>query len=260
MPSEAPEFARLQRAFAAHIRDPGAHPMPAGVEDRRMAVYRDLLFNNVREFLAGTFPVLRRIYGEAGWSALIREYFARHRARTPLFLQMPREFLAWLDDERGGRPEDPPFLRELAHYEWVELALSVDSRDPDDPVTGGYDAQGDLLHGVPVLSPLAWPQAYTWPVHRIGPDFQPQEPPAQPTYLLVYRDRADAVGFLEMNPVTARLVELIGAEPAPTGREALERIAAELAHPDPQVVISGGLGILEDLRRRDVILGSRAGA
>src|SRR3546814_6431904 len=36
-----------------------------------------------------------------------------------------------------------------------------------------HDARGDLLAGCPLPSPLAWPLAYAWPVHRIGPDHQP---------------------------------------------------------------------------------------
>lgn len=256
VPADAPEFVRRQYQFAAHLRDPERNPAPADVEDRRMGVYRDLFFNNVREFLAGTFPVLRRIHDDAAWGALMRDYFARHQAHTPLFLQMPQEFLRYLEEERGERDGDYPFLWELAHYEWVELALSVDTREPDEAPA---DPDGDLLAGVPVLSPLAWPLAYRFPVHRIGPELLPEAPPEQPTYLVVYRDRADAVGFLEVNPVTARLLELLQGEAPPTGRAALEDIAAALAHPQPEVVVEGGLAILRDLRAKDIVLGTRPG-
>ena len=47
----------LQLAFAAHIRDPQNRPAPAGIEDRRMAIYRELFFNNVRDLLGRGFPV-----------------------------------------------------------------------------------------------------------------------------------------------------------------------------------------------------------
>ncbi len=256
MPAEQPDFIRRQYAFAAHIRDPGANTGPADVEDRRMGIYRELFFNNVSGFLAGTFPVLHDIYGEAAWDRLMRDYFATHRAHTPLFLQMPQEFLKYVEEERGEVADDPPFLGELAHYEWVELALAVDTREIDD--TPARD-DGDLLEGRPVLSPLAWPLAYGFPVHRLGADYQPREAPAQPTYLVVYRDRADHVGFLELNPVTARLIELLNGDAPPTGREALAQIAGELNHPDPQVVVAGGTQILTDLKARDIVLGTAPG-
>jgi hypothetical protein len=198
--------------------------------------------------------VLRRLYSDEAWHALIGDYFARHRAHTPLFPQMTQEFLRYLEEERGERPDDPPFLRELAHYEWVEVALSLDEREIDGR---DIDPTGDLLEGVPVLSPLAWPLAYRYPVHRISPEYRPAAPPDQPTYIVVYRDRRDQVGFLEVNPVTARLLELLADAEPPSGLAALGIIAGELRHPDPRVVVTGGLAILQELRNRDILLGTR---
>ena len=255
--TEAERLRRAQFAFAAHIRDPGGAPLPAGVEDRRMKIYRELFFNNLRDLLGRSFPVMRRILGTERWEAMVRDWLVRHRAVTPLFLELPREFLHYLAEEREPRPEDPPFLAELAHYEWVELALSIDEREIDDV---DADPEGDLLAGRPVLSPLAWSLSYAWPVHRLSPDFQPAEPPPEPTRLVVSRNRADEIGFLEINVVTARLLELLAAaEPAPrTGRECLLQIAAELAHPAPETVVGGGAELLAGLRARDVILGAAA--
>ncbi len=254
--SETPDFIRKQFEFAAHIRDPGENPRPAEVEDRRMAIYRDLFFNNVEGFLANGFPVLRKLLPDHQWLALARDFFARHRSHTPLFAEISREFLDYLQNERGLHPEDPPFLGELAHYEWVELALSISDADPRESLES-TDPNGDLLAGVPVLSPLAWNLSYHYPVHRIGPDFQPDEQPAEPTHLVVYRNREDAVVFLEINPVTQRLLQLAKENPDSTGLELLGAIASELNHPNPGVVIEGGRQLLHDLRGRDIILGTR---
>lgn len=245
---------QAQLEFAAHIRDPQHAPAPPGIEDRRMAIYRELFFNNLRDLLGRSFPVLRALLGPAGWDAMVRDWLVRHRAQTPLFLELPREFLAYLQEEREPHADDPPFMTELAHYEWVELALSIDEREPE---LAGVDEGGDLLAGRPVLSPLAWSLAYAWPVHRISPEYRPAEPPAEPTRLVVYRDRRDRVGFLEINLVTARLLELLAgtATPPPTGRECLLGIAAELGHPEPDAVVAAGAALLADLRARDVVLG-----
>jgi hypothetical protein len=248
-----PEFTRRQYAFAANIRDPNSNPAPEDIEDRRMQIYRELFYNNVESFISGTFPVLRRIYSDADWHSLVRAYFSTHRSRTPLFHEIPREFLNWLENEREGHPADPPFLFELAHYEWVELALSIADAPADaKPV----DPHGDLLDGIPVLSPLAWHLAYRYPVHRIGPDFQPQRPGDTPTWLVVYRDREDEVGFLEINAVTKRLLELIDAGTDRTGVDLLTDIATEMSHPQPDVVIRGGAGIMDNLRRRHILTGT----
>ena len=63
--------------------------------------------------------------------------------------------------------------------------------------------------------------------------------------------------FLEINPVTQRLLQLIGERAKATGLELLTQIARELDHPDPEVVIEGGRQLLRELRGRDIILGSR---
>lgn len=247
-------FRDVQSAFTRHVRDPDNAPPPADIEDRRMGVYRDLLYNNVQSFMADSFPVLRRIMPDGDWHGLMRDYFRGHRARTPLFPKMPGEFLQYLQHERVPREDDLPFMYELAHYEWMEMVVAMDARDPD---LGGIDPGGDMLDGVPVLSPLARPLVYRWPVHRIGPDYLPREAPAQPTYIIVYRDAGDEVGFLELNPVSAKLVECLTAGDGRTGRELLQAIADELGHPQPEVVINGGLDILETLRGKDIVLGTR---
>ncbi len=252
--AELPHFQQVQQAFTRHMRDPDHAPAPDGVEDRRMGIYRDLLYNNVQSFMADCFPVLRKVCNDAMWHGLIRDYFRTHRAHTPLFPKMPQEFLQYLEQERGERAGDFPFLLELAHYEWIETTLIFDAREP---VVAGVNPDGDLLAESPALSPLALPLAYRFPVHRIGPEFIPVEAPPQPTYLVVYRDRLDKVGFLELNSVSARLLELLLRGDARSGRELLQQIAGELQHPDPAAVERGGIEIMKDLRRRDVILGTR---
>ena len=247
-------FQKRQYDFAAHIRNPDANAAPEGIEDRRMAIYRDLFFNNVSGLLAKTFPVLNKILGEDAWRLLMRDFFSRHESHTPLFLEVPREFLKYLEAERGVVEGDLPFMLELAHYEWVELALSIDERDAD---LSQVDADGDLLAGTPVLSPLFRSLTYKYPVHQLSPSFQPTKPPQGSTRLLVYRDLNDKVSFLEINAVTTRLLELLGGEDQMTGRHALETIAHELEHPQPETVVDGGLEIMERLRECHVVLGVR---
>jgi hypothetical protein len=256
MDKSLPEFKRVQYQFSAHLRDPDANAAPAGVEDRRMAIYRNLFYNNIEGFLTSGFPVLRKLYSDTHWHAMARDFFAHHQSHTPYFLEISQEFVKYLQEERKPRSEDPPFLTELAHYEWVELALSISQEEPD---WRAIDPQGDLLQGRPVRSPLAWLLSYQYPVHKIGPEFRPETPGEQRTYLLVYRDPQDKLGFMELNPVTARLVALLEALPERTGRELLDQIAQELQHPQPEQVIQGGAQTLTRLYRIGAVLGTRIG-
>jgi len=253
MVNQRPDFQHKQYAFAAHIREPGIHPRPKDVEERRMAIYRDLFFNNVEGFISSGFPVLRTLYSDTDWQRMTRNFFANHQCHTPYFLEISEEFLKYLQEERTPLPEDPPFLLELAHYEWVELALSISEEKPD---WEAINPNGDLLAERPALSPLAWLLSYRFPVHKISSEYIPHAPSEQPTHLMVYRDRHDEVGFMELNPVTARLVALIQAEPALSGINLLEKIAQELQHPNPELVIQGGKQTLLKLRSTDIFLGT----
>jgi hypothetical protein len=252
---EVPErLAEIQQRFAAHIRNPERNPAPDDVEDRRMQIYRGLFYRNIRDFISGNFPVLRKLHSKEAWDALVRDFYTEHRARTPLFPEIAREFLQYLQERRQDHPGDPPFMLELAHYEWVELAVSLDENEIDEVPA---DPKGDLLQGIPVLSPLVWPLSYRFPVHRIRPEYQPQEPPGEPTHLLVYRNRQDEVKFMQLNATSALLLQLLKEDTAVSGQTLLERIAGSIEHPDPDAVIGGGRKLLEELREKDIILGTR---
>jgi len=248
-----PKFTQAQYEFAAHIRDPESNPKPADVEARRMKIYNELFFNNVEDFIANTYPVLKSIMPEDEWQKMIRDYFSNHLSHTPLFPEMPREFLKYLENERNN-PDDPAFIKELAHYEWIELALMTS--DLDENINWDkIDINGNLLNNSPVLSPLAWSLSYQYPVQQISEDFIPEEPSAQAVYLLVYRDKDDEVHFMELNPITAMLIQLINEDKDLTTKQILENIAEQMQHPEPNIVIEGGLQIMQDLKNRNVILG-----
>ncbi|PCI05048.1 MAG: DUF2063 domain-containing protein [Gammaproteobacteria bacterium] len=246
-------FKKHQYAFTAHIRDPQKNPKPEGIEDRRMAIYRDLFYNNIEGFISSGFPIIREIYNDENWHKMVRDFFANHRSQSPYFLEISQEFMAYLENERQPHDEDPAGLLELAHYEWVELALHVSDETID---MDNIDANGNLLTKCPVFSPVAWPLVYQFPVHTMGPDNLPTEAPEQPTYLVVYRNRNDQVRFLEINPVTARLISLLQENPSYTGNDAIKHIAKEMNHPNPEVVHQGGTAALEELQEHGIILGT----
>ena len=110
-----PEFKKHQYAFTAHLRDPEQNPAPEGIEDRRIGIYRTLLYNNVEGFIANGFPVLRSIYSDDDWHHMVRDFFAHHQSTSPYFLEISQEFLDYLQSERQPHAEDPPGLLELAH-------------------------------------------------------------------------------------------------------------------------------------------------
>lgn len=245
---QLPNFQITQHQFASYIRNPRHNPVPANVKPERMAVYRELFFNNVESFLSSGFPVLRKILTDPQWLELVEDFFARHQSQSPYFSEISEEFLAFLQNERNN-PDDYPFLLELAHYEWVEMALSIAQAELP-PFTEYIE---DFLAHKVTVSALAWPLAYQYPVHEISPDFLPTTPPAQATYLIVYRDLDDEVRFIQISPITFRLLQIIEEKPDLTVEAYLEQMIEESNHPNPEVIVSGGLDILRKLLNKNII-------
>jgi hypothetical protein len=252
---ERPKFQDKQYAFAAYLRDPEHVEAPQGIEERRLAIYRKLFFNNLYNLLGTMFPVLRKIHDDQQWRRMIRQFMQHHKAETPYFLQLPQEFVAFLEKEYQAATDDQPFLLELAHYEYAELALSVSTEEND---LEGIDPEGNFLQKVPVKSVLAWVYAYRFPVHRISPDFLPSEAAEQPVYLALYRDSKDKVRFLELNAVTAALLEAIESnKDNKSGEELLRDLAETIHYSDVGALIEHGADALEEMRRREILTGTR---
>jgi hypothetical protein len=242
-----PAFQQYQLQFTGHIRNPHANPRPHKVPAKRMRVYTEIVFNNLESSVAACFPVAKKVLGVRAWNKLIRGFFIQHQCHSPLFRQIPEEFLRYLEIAENL----PPYLKNLAHYEWIELALAVADVSIDMDVV---DVDADLLDGRPVFAPALALLSYDYPVQLISPRFKPEQPLTQPVNLLVFRNVEDDVRFIELNPVTARLLGMLQAEPI-TGRRALEKLAAEMAHPDPEAIVRFGLTILDNLKAEGVILG-----
>ncbi len=254
MASENAAFKKIQYAFTAHLRDPDHTDAPSGIEDRRMEIYRGLFYRNIEKFIVNAFPVLRKLYDDENWHKMVRHFFANHQSKTPYFKDIAQEFLIYLQKERKHQPEDPVFIKELAHYEWIEIYLTFSDIEID---TTNIKPTGNLIAGVPILSPLAQMHSYNYPVHKIKPSFQPCQPSEQPTFLMIYRDKQDKVGFMELTPMTAMLIGLIGADSPKTGQQLLDDIVETLQHPNPEVVYKGGEQALKQLRDNDILLGTK---
>jgi len=240
-----------QLAFTACIRNPQQQPRIDGVMPQRMAVYRELFFNNILETLGSAFPVLSGLLPEQQWQTLCERFFAEHRCQTPYLSHVPGEFVEFLNNEHQHHPL---WLRELAQWEWAELELYLAPDDDGITTAGPGD---DLLSGMPLLSPLARLHAFRYPVHELGPDRPPGEPGEQLYYLLAWRKRDHSIGFMQLNPLSARLVQCLRSNRRCPGRELLSRIAGEQQTHAPDAVIRGGAEILYRFYNEHIVVGSR---
>lgn len=247
---DKPSLQQQQNALTRYLRDPQRSAPPADMDAARVQVYRDLVFNNLSLLLSGTFPVLVKILGDEAWRSLVRVFLRDYRAQSPKFGEIAKEFVEFLAAGSQGLDDGvwPPFMVELAHYEWVEMALQ---QSDDAPLSASDPAL--LLERALQVSPLAWPLAYAWPVHLLGPDYQPQAVPDQPTLLLVRRDEDWSVKFSELSPLAWRLLQRIGEFPELAGRGQLEGLAQEAAATGSQAFMENGLALLRQMHSEGVL-------
>lgn len=238
------DFLSVQRGFAACIRGGNSESPPPGVQHGQMAVYADLFRRNIEGLLGGMLPVFREAMGEPRWQDMVRDFLRRHRSDEPLFRRLVEEFLDYLANERR-QADDPGFTLELAHFEWLRLHL--DFAEDADCEFGG---EPPTLDETVVVSPLAHPLRYQWPVHQIDPKAPPQVPPDSAIWLIAWRNRQDEVRVIESNAVTVRLVTLIGEGARPSA--ALTTIASELGRKE-HTMRAAGAAIVTRLHHDDIL-------
>jgi hypothetical protein len=250
--NDLPSFQRYQLAFTAHIRDPLHKPRPQGVAASGMAVYKEIVFNNLFASVSACFPVAQKVIGKRAWLKLTRAFLREHAANTPIFRKIPEEFLSFLADSTSNRsPLLPSYLLSLCHYEWIELLVaSIEVPKLDDEA---INRQGDLLTEQPVFTPTMQLLSYDYAVHKISPRNKPKQ--QQSTQLLVYRNAEDEVKFIALNSITFRLLSLLRQNES-TGKQALTLISNEMHADSPEKIIQFGLHALEDLKNLGVIIGT----
>ena len=242
-------FQDIQRQFTEHLRNPAKNPAIPGLEDRRLKIYRELFFNNIVNFLESGFPVLRSLYRQEAWLTLARAFFSSHACRSPYFVDISKEFVEYLSNDYHLLATDPPFIQELAHYEWLELALSIRIQEEQ---TIPWD--GAEMADAVVFSELAELVSYQYPVHQISPEFQPSTPSEPVTYLVVNRDDKDEVQFTEINAVTAHLLHTVIQHDRLTTEALVEQMCTALPHVPTEQVSSGAMTTISQMLQKQILL------
>ncbi|HIV71881.1 MAG TPA: putative DNA-binding domain-containing protein [Candidatus Aquabacterium excrementipullorum] len=252
MSTDQTSLRAFQQALGLHLRDPRRAPRLAGLAARRAGIYGELVFNNLAGLLSPCFPVTQAVLG-ARWSRLVRQFCREGQCETPLFREVPGEFMRWLLATADTDVPLPPWLRELAHHEWSELAVETAPFDEAPrwvDIAAASDSPVHWHDQVPCINPALMNLHYQWPVHRIGPDFRPRRP--VPTFMLVYRDREEAVCFAQLNAVSSRLLH-IASTSGLTARKACESVATELGQAGSPELVAQALTQLQTWRMQGVL-------
>lgn len=193
-------LAEYQANFAEGLRAEAApHPH---VFNGRLQLYKNLIFTNLCSFINACFPVCRSLLSPEAWDQLCRAFLREHYCLSPLFHQIPLEFISWLQaPKRFRHSAEPTYLTYLAHYEYCELQIQT---------------APDIIHyaephnSVLIITPIQL-ACYPYAVHTLGP--------AQPvadlctTRLLLWRKTDGSVGFAEITAPIYCLLELMQHTP-----------------------------------------------
>lgn len=204
------------------------------LQENFTAIYRKNTPDSLIEILTNMFPLLQTALGSQNWKKQVDDFFQNHPIKTPIVHEIPDEFVDYL----YHHAEKKHF--ELAHYEWVEIALYFDKTDL---AQIPCHSTGDLLQGIPVVSPLAYLLHYeTLKQHAED-------------YYIAYRNTKHDVFYLGINLFSAKFFELLQKNTSLSGESVLKTLAIDTHHPSPALVLENGLALLQEWREKDIILG-----
>lgn len=235
-----PNFIQTQKDFCAYLRKPTPFQIPQHIGEN-ISVYREVSLYSVDGLLKPTFPVLRSILSEEQWNDLIIQFFEACYVQSPISSDVPKEFVDFLEKLPNLQPA---FLVELAHYEWVELAVMIDVSKVEKNLNFNIEKL--------VLNPTLRLLTYIYPVQQLSVDFQPPQPLDIPIFLAVYRDCNDDVQFMELNAVTARLLELLTK--SSNADIIFNNLIKNLPNLNSTAIIEHGKTLLKELFESDVLL------
>ncbi len=257
-----PDFIAYQRHFVDYLRDPAGNEDSSEQLPKQIGIYARLLNNKFEDSLNICFPVCRELLEPERWQQLVTLFIKEHRCESPLYREIPDEFVDYLLNEKPDLVL-PDFLKELAHFEWMELVLET---APGKLLDASLEP-ADLFATIPVINPVLTVLTYRYPVHKMMPQSESwprwqnwqQTMPVDgndPVYLFGIRDGQYRIQFIETNPATMRLVELL-QEGFRTGEQAASQLALELHYQDREQFMEYCHETLDRLRQQDIIIGTQ---
>ncbi|MDX1705136.1 DUF2063 domain-containing protein [Pseudidiomarina sp.] len=260
-----PDYRQTQREFVDWLRDPDNAPAPDSVEMRRLRVYRRLIANNVNNFLRSGFPVLRDVLSKAVWQQLADRFIREHTAVSPYFSEIGKEFVDFLAAQQELPESVPPYTYELAAYERMEVEALFAVIPDELHQLSASEAAATAEDSRWYLNPSAQIGSFSFPVAWISADNAAPDPSPEGYFLLVFRplkkeqeDQPARVRFLQLNPVTAVLVDCLRqSQSGLTRNELTQQLVQLLPQLDAQVVRTGVGQILPDFAERGVLLAAR---
>lgn len=248
------DFITKQYDFARYIRDPQENSCPPDIEPRRMNVYAELFYNNIAGLLSSNFSVFCTMIDEQDWHDLIRAFMREHHCQSPIFVEIGKEFIQFLQNDVFQQQDLylklPDFTLELLWYEYLELMLEIDTARIDWSV---FDAEQNILSGCPKVSPLTQLGQFSYPVHTICSTNKAADILKQDTFILIYRDRQHQLHFIQLSLLANLLFQELANNEGLTVVEILSHLSEQVNYPDHESFLVAGCELLNTWLIKDII-------
>ncbi|MBF0264670.1 MAG: putative DNA-binding domain-containing protein [Gammaproteobacteria bacterium] len=254
------DFKACQYSFANYIRNPESVELNnfKDIEPRRMKIYAELFYNNIESFISNNFPVFKSITKDDIWDQLIRSFMKIHKCQTPIFTEIAKEFIQFIQSEQFQALDLSTkiydFSLELLWYEYIELILSIDKDSIEWPLfDSNFESYENIISNKPQVSPLSQLCQFSYPVHKICTDFIPDETQKEDCFILIYRDREHQINFIQMSVMSNYLFQKIADNENQTTKQILNNLCDEMNYEDKSSFIDAGLGLLSDWYEKDIL-------
>lgn len=242
-------FQQTQLAFTEYLRGITNGDKTEGGKPRQQEIYRDLVYKNINQCIVDVFPITKSIIPESDWEITIREFIKTHPSQTPYFLEICQEFLTYFVNTRKLQSTDHPFIVELMHFEWIQLAIDIADIHFPETAYNATPTESSFWKASPLVVGLT----YSYPVHLIDEDYLPEKPPSQPTYLLIYRSRNDQLEILETDSLSLRIIQLLQAHENINYSQIFQLLSEELDSHNKEMPLPKVLSILNTLAKNELI-------
>lgn len=188
------ETYQIQSSLAKYCRT-GNLTIIEGANERRLPEYRRLVYNVVKGFLDQAFPIAQQHLSEQQWEKLCEDFFDAHKCQPAEAWRIPEELVNYISKNKHPFVSEFPFLRELLHFEWLEIEIYNLIDQPAVKLEEGM-----------LLNPHFIIEQFTYPVHQpLHKEINPKQ-----YFLLVFRHPIDLnARFMELAPLSAFLLETL---------------------------------------------------
>ncbi|WP_438038505.1 HvfC/BufC N-terminal domain-containing protein [Sorangium sp. So ce128] len=251
----------------------------AALPPKRLLLYRSLIRRGLTGAIRAGIPRTAARLG-ARFEADVERFIEAEPPRSRYLRDIAFEFVGFAAPRWAGDPEVPAYLADLARHELAAFAAACAEQDEEAGAGGasgplgdeapatpgneapgppGNEAPGPLGEALSLDRGARFQRAaalvrYEHAVHRLQGDASARDVPArEPTRLLVYRDAAHDVRFLELTPLAAEILGRLLAGAA-LG-EAVVAGCAALGYPVDGPVLESTAALLSDLAERGALLG-----